>query len=634
VHRDLKPANIHVLANNTVKIMDFGLARLGESEITRTGTVMGTPNYMSPEQVRGEKVDSRSDIFSLGAVMYEVLTGHRAFEADSMHSVLYQVLDQQPAPLRQAVPTLPLPVAHVVEKALHKDPRERYQAAGEMRAELRAARHSMGPGRAGSSISRAPSLPHSGEETSILPGSSPSHAPAPTFVSTSAAARGWAVRGATALELKPRAEKETAQTARPERTVLEAAPEDGVEEAPSRTPWIAAGAAVALAAGVVGGAWWWRSRAPEPVPGAVAQAPDAHQEALREQLVASQVELARSELDNKNYAGAVAQADRVLALDPGNAAAREVRGRAEAALADLEKAAQEARAAFGRGDAAGASRALRRVMAIDPAHPAANELKAALNQHFKAQAEDARAGVQGARSGAQQARAQGQEAFAAAERQSAAADGLFREGQFTEATQRYLEAADSYARARRAAEAADAAARRAAAAPPSAPPSRPPSASPTAANGGTVAASGPATADAPPPTVFPVTPALPQAQTATPVPAPPTTTPPPAAAAETAIRRVLADYVRAVETKDLGLFKSVWPGLSAEMERSLRDSFRAVKSQEVALSVQAIEVNGSSARVRISRLDTINGQAQGQARVQTFVLAQRGGAWMIDSIRH
>ncbi len=96
VHRDLKPANIHVQPNGQVKIMDFGLARLGASDMTRTGMVMGTPNYMSPEQVRGEKVDARSDIFSVGAVFYELLTVHKPFFADSTHAVLFQVAREGP----------------------------------------------------------------------------------------------------------------------------------------------------------------------------------------------------------------------------------------------------------------------------------------------------------------------------------------------------------------------------------------------------------------------------------------------------------------------------------------------------------------------------------------------------------
>jgi serine/threonine-protein kinase len=122
VHRDLKPGNIHLQPNGQVKILDFGLARLGASDMTKTGTVMGTPHYMSPEQVRGQKVDARSDVFSLGAVFYELLSHHRPFEADSVHWVLFQILEQEPEPIRKWAPEVPAALVGVVERALGDPP--------------------------------------------------------------------------------------------------------------------------------------------------------------------------------------------------------------------------------------------------------------------------------------------------------------------------------------------------------------------------------------------------------------------------------------------------------------------------------------------------------------------------------
>jgi len=107
IHRDLKPGNIHVQPNGQVKILDFGLARLGSSDLTKTGVVMGTPNYMSPEQVMGERVDARSDVFSAGAVFYELLTNRKPFDAESVHATLYQVVHRDPPPPRQWDPRLP-----------------------------------------------------------------------------------------------------------------------------------------------------------------------------------------------------------------------------------------------------------------------------------------------------------------------------------------------------------------------------------------------------------------------------------------------------------------------------------------------------------------------------------------------
>jgi hypothetical protein len=285
-------------------------------------------------------------------------------------------------------------------------------------------------------------------------------------------------------------------------------------------------------------------------------------------------------------------------------------------------AAREARSAFGRGDTEGAARALRQVMTIDPGHPAANELKSALNKHFRTQAEEARAGARSAKVDAERTRARTSEVFTAAERSVGAAETLFSGGQFAEATQKFLEAGDGFARARRAAEQAEIAAQRAAS--PSASPVRPPSASPSVtllAPPSLPPSLAPSLVPAPPSPLVVATPLTP-----TPGPASP-----PPGGSEPAIRRALAEYVRAVETKDLLLFKSVFPGLSSDQEKSLRESFKAVKSQQVNLSIESIEVKGTSANVRVSRQDTINGQ-QRQARQQTFRMSQRGSGWTIDSL--
>ncbi len=134
MHRDLKPANIHVQPNGSVKIMDFGLARIGgASEMTATGTSLGTPNYMSPELVRGAKADLRSDVFSLGAVFYEMLTNQKAFDADSTASILRRVTESEPAPARRWVPDLPAILERLLQRALEKDPARRFRNAGEMR---------------------------------------------------------------------------------------------------------------------------------------------------------------------------------------------------------------------------------------------------------------------------------------------------------------------------------------------------------------------------------------------------------------------------------------------------------------------------------------------------------------------
>jgi hypothetical protein len=175
VHRDIKPANLMLTADDTVKVTDFGTAKILQfGTVQQTAHVMGTPSYMSPEQVKGRAVDGRSDIFSLGVMLYEMVTGEKPFPGQSITTVIYKIVNEEPVPPRQINPSIHPGISAIVMKALVKDPDQRYQNCREMLEDLRNYR------------SLAPSSGNP-QSTMVMGGGSP----AATLISGNATGRGF-----------------------------------------------------------------------------------------------------------------------------------------------------------------------------------------------------------------------------------------------------------------------------------------------------------------------------------------------------------------------------------------------------------------------------------------------------------
>ena len=147
VHRDIKPANLMLTGDDTVKVTDFGTAKILQfGTVQQTAHVMGTPSYMSPEQVKGRAVDGRSDIFSLGVMLYEMVTGEKPFPGQNITTVIYKIVNEDPVPPRQIDPSIHAGISGVVMKALAKEPDNRYQSCREMLEDLRNYRSLAGAG--------------------------------------------------------------------------------------------------------------------------------------------------------------------------------------------------------------------------------------------------------------------------------------------------------------------------------------------------------------------------------------------------------------------------------------------------------------------------------------------------------
>jgi serine/threonine-protein kinase len=138
IHRDIKPANLLVTRSDILKIADFGVAKLAGSSLTLTGQLLGTPAFMSPEQFTGSAVDGRSDLFSLGSILYWMCTGELPFPGESVTSIGIKVMQAELVSVRQLNPSLPEDIDHVIARSLAKRPDDRYSTAAEFAADLEA----------------------------------------------------------------------------------------------------------------------------------------------------------------------------------------------------------------------------------------------------------------------------------------------------------------------------------------------------------------------------------------------------------------------------------------------------------------------------------------------------------------
>ena len=175
IHRDIKPANIMLSAQGTVKVMDFGIAKAGGT-MTATGQVLGTPNYMSPEQVKGKSIDGRSDLFSVGVLLYEMLTGEKPFDGQNVTTIIYKIVSENPIPPRELDVTIHPGLSAVVTKALAKVPDERYQTGAALVADLENYKS------VGSEAGATQLISPVGDRTLVTPPPAPVKPPAPAPV--------------------------------------------------------------------------------------------------------------------------------------------------------------------------------------------------------------------------------------------------------------------------------------------------------------------------------------------------------------------------------------------------------------------------------------------------------------------